>query len=1103
LVRSNKPKYGKCTLDSRLVSPGPNLAAQCGMVKDVYEPGRPCAVFISYSRRDIEVARKVEAALKKAEHKVWRDERDLEPLDNWSRKIASGLANSDVIVLLWSAPASRSRWVRSEWCTARALGKGIVPCLLQPVRTLAATEQLPDELFNVQTLSLDGQRLETDLKKLVELVQPPDRAYRDWDYTRVPEHSVLKFPHNTGFVGRKGELLELYLLLVGEANPVGINQTVGAFGLGGIGKTQLAAEFALRFSYAFPKGVIWINGAASWREEFLSAARQLGLTVENPTSPNADQRLLDRFRSYLAESRSLLLVMDNVSNPDDIASDSRLGFNIATLGCSLLFTTRCQDLPPFARQLRVDALPERYALALLGNPVRLSGDEERAAEEICRKLGYLPLALEMAASYLRENRETITFECYLENLKERIKVLENYKGLRKLATHSAAIEATFHSQCELVKNPAARELFEIAGQFQEAAVIPEARLSLLSGVRNPAKGLDRPFTRALQDLYRFSLAERLANDSLRLHPLVWEFSRGLLPNDERQNLRVRCAKRLRTAYRDLTLLATEYQRRGIESLIDDLRISVDWSTGSRGDLAKLADYVAVEGVDLLVAGRRFEPNSFLSKSDCHGELLALLAVLKKELPSLKFPNESTPRPPLSFLQQLLCRSHDLGLAELSRRVADALRSSRCPSLVPLGDCQQRHQSLRSGKDQRQAVTAVCMSPDGGLALVGSWDGSLTLWDAARGRLLRKLDDHSAPVRAIAFSPDGRLALCGLGDGTLSLWDTARARRLRALKHHSSSVTAVAFAPDGKCALSGSVDRTVVLWNATSRRRIRTFTDHPEPILAVGFCRDGRHVVSGSRDDSLVLWNIATGEPDFTCRVRARGFAFGFFEPDRPHLIDFWDNESLKQLEGIEGSQLAKSVVSLGGSASFSSDSSQALITLGGAEMVLWDVERRRQVHVFKRYYSLLDAVSFSPDGAWALLSYLDIPILFDVASCAPPRILGEPPRDVGAVTFTDDAGPRHTAPRSCTLVLTDLAKPNLKTVAARANRVFGTGFSPDGRHAVDSAVGSGLTFWDTATGESQLRLQTVASAHRLAWGGDRIVIGDTEGRVGFFEVNGL
>ena len=79
--------------------------------------------------------------------------------------------------------------------------------------------------------------------------------------------------------------------------------------------------------------------------------------------------------------------------------------------------------------------------------------------------------------------------------------------------------------------------------------------------------------------------------------------------------------------------------------------------------------------------------------------------------------------------------------------------------------------------------------------------------------------HSSDVLSVAFSPDGKLALSGSRDTTLKLWEVSTGRELRTFNGHSSSVESVAFSPDGKLALSGSDDKTMncLLYTSPSPR----------------------------------------------------------------------------------------------------------------------------------------------------------------------------------------------------------------------------------------------------------------------------------------------
>lgn len=88
---------------------------------------------MSYNKADSEVARSIGAHMVLTRIRVWFDEWELQAGDSIPGKLNEALASFDTFVLLWSASANRSDWVRHELHSARAANGGkakIVPCLL-------------------------------------------------------------------------------------------------------------------------------------------------------------------------------------------------------------------------------------------------------------------------------------------------------------------------------------------------------------------------------------------------------------------------------------------------------------------------------------------------------------------------------------------------------------------------------------------------------------------------------------------------------------------------------------------------------------------------------------------------------------------------------------------------------------------------------------------------------------------------------------------------------------------------------------------------------------------------------------------------------------
>ena len=162
-------------------------------------------------------------------------------------------------------------------------------------------------------------------------------------------------------------------------------------------------------------------------------------------------------------------------------------------------------------------------------------------------------------------------------------------------------------------------------------------------------------------------------------------------------------------------------------------------------------------------------------------------------------------------------------------------------------------------DSRSSVTAVAAMPRGDLLCTGHHDGSVRVWDAATGALVRRLEGHTGWVRAVAVAPDGAWVVSGGDDGTVRLWDAATGALVRTLEGHTGGVLAVAVAPDGAWVVSGGADGTVRLWDAATGALVRRLEGHTGGVLAVAVAPDGAWVVSGGADGTVRLWDLR----DFT------------------------------------------------------------------------------------------------------------------------------------------------------------------------------------------------------------------------------------------------
>ena len=114
------------------------------------------------------------------------------------------------------------------------------------------------------------------------------------------------------------------------------------------------------------------------------------------------------------------------------------------------------------------------------------------------------------------------------------------------------------------------------------------------------------------------------------------------------------------------------------------------------------------------------------------------------------------------------------------------------------------------------VVSLAFSPDG-KHIAGGNDGISVfyIWELETGEEICRLVGHTGRVEAVTFSRDGRLAISGSNDGTIRIWNWRLGCNERATGD-KPEILSLAFSPDGTSVISGSRDATI-LWNAESGR----------------------------------------------------------------------------------------------------------------------------------------------------------------------------------------------------------------------------------------------------------------------------------------------
>ncbi len=316
-------------------------------------------------------------------------------------------------------------------------------------------------------------------------------------------------------IGR-GPELDAVRAQLADGRQTSIGQTAAFHGLGGLGKTQLAIEYAYAYAEEYPGGVYWFNADQDIEVQLTELAVAAGWV--SPLSEHRDK--IELARHQVRSRPGTLLIFDNVEERTAIEPY----LPAPAVGAHLLITSRL-PVPGFS-EVPLALLEEDQALAMLFSECGYAAagtHEEADAREIIRALDRLPLAIELAGAYLRYR--PIGWTAYLERLQRAPREALPGKFLSSFTRHEADLFKTLRVSDEIIaEEPLLRPVLDLLTWSGTAPM----GLSLMSAILQP--GTESQLKPALAHGVMLKLLQQTpGTQRFALHRLVREVRREEVP----------------------------------------------------------------------------------------------------------------------------------------------------------------------------------------------------------------------------------------------------------------------------------------------------------------------------------------------------------------------------------------------------------------------------------------------------------------------------------------------------------------------------------------------------------------------------------------------
>ena len=460
----------------------------------------------------------------------------------------------------------------------------------------------------------------------------------------------------------------------------------------------------------------------------------------------------------------------------------------------------------------------------------------------------------------------------------------------------------------------------------------------------------------------------------------------------------------------------------------------------------------------------------------------------------------------------------------------------------------KQKQLVTNFSENSYVRWASFSPDGLRIVTCTVDSGIKIWDAASGKLQKKLLGHSGVVATVSFSPDGRDIVSASYDKTMRIWDANTGKIKFTISAHTDRVNSAFYSSDGKWIISSSWDKSVKIWESTTGRLYGNYMGSINLISnamysgdgqklailtdsCVKFCNsgsmeilksyneghgfrqqvelttDGKYLITkGAVSYSPIVWNTSTGNIEKTFRGFESWISSLKYSADGKYFatsqvsdntIKIWDVQSSTKILEIEKATNLHSLAF---------DKNNNVLFLAGEEILLVDKSNSK---ILKKYLSINDStvhtLKYSSDFRFILSASAHGAVVLDAETDSVVKVFDDALVSYETAFFSQD---RLLVKSGDSLEILSITEGNLLHKFKYNDSIFSrASLTPDQNFIMSVGADNSLKFWDVNTGKHAWSYFVLFNTDFLALLNSQAAVGYYYGTKGAvkelaFEING-